>query len=279
MTDEIARRMAQKGFTKIAYPRSEFDLLTLVYEWRGRRGIANDFEYLAPGLKPRLMPASPIADIPNLTGIWSKERELTIGLSILSGLLSAIGIGGLGLEAGFKNTRKLQYSYSGVRAYALSPTGLDRGLAAFAPPSGGLLSDWLGDNLFVASGILTASKITVKAMNESGQNAKIDIKAIEDLLEVNAGGSVKSTSESTIEFEGDNPVPIGLRLYKIEVGKAGGKEHLKLRTIQQGKVDVHGSDGADELEELPPLDPGIVDATNENSPIPVVFPWDPEANI
>lgn len=275
MSDEIMRRMAQKGFTKIAYPRSEFGVFTLVYEWKRRRGSANDFDYLAPGLMPRLLPAAPITDIPDLEGTWSRERDISIGLSILSGLLTAIGGGSLGLKGGFKDSKTIKYSYSGLAGEYISPSGLGQHLGQFSAPSSPPLSDWLGDNLYVATGVLTARAITVEAKKESGQTADIDVKAIEDQLGVESDVKIDTKNEYTITFEGKVPVPVGLRLFKIRKTESG---NLALQTINQGKVEIKVHENGAQ-DDLPDLDPGVIDATNPDEPMPVRFYWDPEADI
>jgi hypothetical protein len=253
MADAITAALKRQGWTAIPFPNSSFRLLTLVFERGGARGHSNDFEYLAPGVAGRL-PVEDIDQVPDISGDRSQTRDLSLGISILSGLISALGGGTLGLKLGFKNADKVTMSYAGLSAQAISPVALQHSLSRVPAPTGGLLRDWLDDNLYVATSVLSAKKILIDATKTSGQEAALDVPVISGAV----GGNVKVTAgnetKSKVIFESDRPAPIALVLYEINKIRSGGAEKLTLDTIKQGQVDIKAAGH----EDAPP-EPAILD--------------------
>ena len=257
MADAITEALKRQGWTAIPFPNSSFRLLTLIFERSGARGHSNDFEYLAPGIAGRLT-VEDIDQVPDISGERSQTRDVSLGLSILSGLISALGGGTLGLKAGFKNADKVTMTYSGLSAQAISPVALQQSISSVPLPAGGLLRDWLDDNLYVASAVLSARKISIEAAKSSGQEAGLDVPVISGAV----GGNVKVTAgndaKSKVIFESDRPAPIALQLYKVSKAKTGAVQHLTLATVKQGAIQIMTADKKDAL------------------PGPVVLDWDPE---
>lgn len=278
MANAITRVLKDHGWTAIPFPNSSFRLFTLVFERRGSRGHSNDFEYLAPGLIPRILPDD-ISQIPDLSGARTEGLDVSLGLSILSGLISALGGGTLGLKAGFKNADKVTIAYSGLSGQSISPVALQQGLNQALLPAGGLLRDWLDDNLYVATSVLYARKISIEATRSNGTEAGLDVPVISGA----ASGSVKVTTQnetqSKLLFEGTQPAPIALVLYKVTKTTVGGAKRLSLASVKQGTVQIKTLEDSDKTvqEEIP----FFVDPTSvlggDDEPTQVVLEWDPIA--
>ena len=257
MADAITESLKREGWTAIPFPNSSFRLLTLVFERNGARGHSNDFEYLAPGIAGKL-PIDDIDQVPDISGERSQSRDVSLGLSILSGLISALGGGTLGLKAGFKNADKVTMAYSGLSAQAISPVALQQSLSGVPVPTGGLLRDWLDDNLYAATAVLSARKIAIEATKSGGQETGLDVPVISGAVGANVKVTAGNESKSKIIFESERPAPIALQLYKVNKIKTGGVQHLTLATVKQGTVQIMA---VGEEEALPP---------------PVTLEWNPE---
>lgn len=278
MPDAIAQQLARKGWTTIGFPSSEFSLFTLVFEREGARGHANDFEYLAPGTKPLVLPAEPVTNMPDLNGVWGQTRDISLGLSILSGLVAALGGGTLGLKLGFKNARKVTFAYSGLSGAVVSPTALQHGLNRHPLPPAGLLRDWLDDHLYVANGVLCATRISVKASSEAGGDADIDVPVLKDVIGGKVSISSRSENSSEVLFEGAAGVPIALRLYQIVKGEIGGQRRLTLRTVPQGGIDIFATPSAALASKgVHRFDDGAIGPQGDAAPDPIVLDWEPGA--
>lgn len=275
MADAITKALKDHGWTAIPFPNSSFRLLTLVFERRGARGHSNDFEYLAPGLAPRLLPED-VDQVPDLSGLRSGSLDISVGLSLLSGLISALGGGTLGLKAGFKNASKVTYAYSGLSGQLISPVGLETGLKEFGlPESGTLLRQWLDDNLYVATGVLYARKISIEATKSNGQEAGLDVPVIANAASGNVTVKAENESQSKVVFESDRPAPIALQLYKV-VNKS---QRLGLSAIKQGTTQIKTLPDTNEqvTEDIPFYIDPLAGPATDDTPTPVVLDWNHDA--
>ena len=272
MGDQWSKHLAEKGYTGISLPSREFKLLTLVYEYHGARGHDNAFDYLAPSVRAHLPAPDLDYDLPAISGERTRSVDLSIGLKILSGLISALGGGTLGLNAGFKSAKKLTFSYDGISSETISPVPLQAELNRCPAPASGLLRDWLGDHLYVVTSVLKATKITVTAHDQHGTEVGLDVPVISGAVGANLGVKASGTADSTVTFEGTRAVPFAVRLFQVVTMKSSGM--LTLKTVKEGDVIVKAvmakKDSDLGLPVMPPIEV-------EDEPTAVVEVWDPES--
>jgi len=270
MADQWNKHLAEKGYTGIALPSPEFGLLTLVYERHGARGHQNAFEQLAPGVAQKLPQPERNINLPTIAGERTRSVELGFGLKILSGLISALGGGTLGLELGFKNARKLSFAYDGVSSESLNAVALQQALSGVAAPGPGLLRDWLDDNLYVITSVLRARKVTITGHSETGQNAKLDVPVISGAVGGSLSVKTAASDDSTVSFEGAAGVPFAARLFQI-VESGGGQKTLTLRTVREGSVTIKGRHEDARL--------GSTGEERDADRAPSILAWEPEREI
>ena len=120
-----------------------------------------------------------------------------------------MGGGNVGLQAGFKNTRTVTFSYTGVKEDHVDVLALEKYVKAgtISPhvPSG-TLEKLFDDEVYVVVSILKTKKIVVDAQSSDGKTVQLDVPVIQQAV----GGSVKlereSASSSRIAFEGATPI-------------------------------------------------------------------------
>lgn len=265
------KQLADKGFTGISLPSNEFAPLTLVYEYHGARSHENAFDNLAPGVAASLPPTVSAGDLPSISGVQTRSLDLGLGLKVLSGLISALGGGTLGLDAGFKSASKITFAYTGVSSETLNAVSLQMALNAVAPPASGLLADWLGDHLFVITSVLRASKITVTAHSDSGAKVGLDVPVISGAASGSVNVDVSHAADGTVTYEGTTPVAFAAKLFQIVPAKIGGAKRLTLKSVKQG---------SDAIRAFPEEEIEAIDDIATAEPEPVVVEWlaDPAAS-
>ena len=275
MSKALRKELKKGQWTAIPLPSSEYRLLTLIFERDGARGSSNDFERLAPGVAQRVMPPEKVGQLPDLSGTAARSRTFDFGLSILSGLIGALGGGTLGLKAAFNSDSNLAFTYSDLSGETVSPVALQRHMNGVLAPSGGLLHSWINDHLYVTTGVLRARKIKLEVTDKNGGELAVDVPVIKDAVGGNVKVGTKNSANSVLEFESDTPAPIGVRLYQVTRTRRGEARFLDLKTVRQGMRIAGLSDGDEAkpegVEYLPdPMGGG------EDAPAPVWLDWDPE---
>lgn len=277
MANAFPDHLKRMGWTAIPFPSSEFRLLTLIWERNSARGHSNDFEFLAPGVTPHLMPPEKIDQIPNLSGTATKKTGIDLGVSILSGLIGALGGETLGLKAAFDDNSEVAFKYDDLEGIAISPVGLQMRLNSVPAPRHGLLADWLDDQLFVTAAVLFAKKISAEITDKDGRELGVDIPVLSNVVGAKIGMEVANESKSLIEFTSDRPVPIGLRLFAIDTVKNGGRRFLDLVSVKQGQkvrsFDLDASGSTSFGQDVVPFEPNKLD---EDAPLSFTLGWDPE---
>jgi hypothetical protein len=236
MADAFTKHLANLGFTAVALPNSVFGPLSLVYEYHGRRGWSNDFGALVQGATNAVPAVSPPIGYPDLSGKVIHSSDVKGALSILSGLIGALGGGTLGLKGGFESASTIEFEYSQVTMTEVSPVTLEQFLQSGAPPSmDGLLGRYLDDHLFVATRVLRSREFTVSAKRSSGQSIGLDVPVIKNAVGAKIDVEVKDESNTKIAFKGNQDVSFAFDAFWIRVKKgAGGKQVMYLQPTKPG---------------------------------------------
>lgn len=239
MTDSWTRHLADKGYTALALPSHEFELLTLVFERDGARGHDASFDQLAPGVRAQLAPPEQNASLPAIAGERTRSVGLAGGLKLLSGLLAALGGGVLGLEAGFRTARKLTFAYAGLSSETLNAVELQLLLNTVPqPPEGGLLRAWMDDHLYVVTSVLRARRVSVTAHDDDGSEVGVDVPIISGAISGNIDTRFSGADHSTVTFVATEAVPVAVRLYQVVPTRIADRRMLSLKTVRDGTVEI-----------------------------------------
>jgi hypothetical protein len=271
MADQWSKHLAEQGYTGIALPSPEFDLLTLVFEHHGARGHQDAFDQLAPGVAKLLPAPKKNVGLPTIAGERTRSLELGVGLQVLSGLISALGGGTLGLDLGFKSARKLTFAYDGITSETLNAVALQQALGDVRAPSSGLLRDWLGDHLMVVTSVLRARKITVNAHSDTGISAKLDVPVISNAVGASLSVKTEAGNDAAVTFEGTEAVPFAVKLFQVIATGSSGQQRLSLRSVKDGSFSIKTVGAGEGIE--------ATDEEEESHLEPTVLDWAPEREI
>lgn len=169
----------------------------------------------------------------NINGKRSSEQKIGVGISILGNIIGALGGSKLGLETGFKTAAASVFEFQNVYGNAIEPFALEEYLSGAdinpaLPASAKLLE---ADKLYVVTGVVKSNKFGFETKNSSGQNIKIDVPVIQQIV----GGSVNversSSSETKISFEGAHSLVFGVKAMQMVY------ENGKFKLLKQAKPD------------------------------------------
>lgn len=249
MGNAFAQHLRALNYNALASPTSRFGIMSLVYEHKGSRGWSSDLGLLVrDATQPRPVQQGPVAE-PNLSG--KEVRDLSIGgtINILSGLISALGGGTLGLKGGFERASTVTFRYGDVSAIDVSEGELDRYIQSGTSDPGSVPGRYLRDHLYVASRILRSRSFEVSAKDANNQSIALDLPVISNAIGAKVETKWSQTSERTIAFAGDVDVTFAFQAFRIleKAGKmrifpaaagAGGLAH-----VYADKIDVAGIKG------------------------------------
>jgi hypothetical protein len=239
MADAFTKHLADLGLTAIALPNGVFGPLSLIYEWHGRRGWSNDFGALVQNGAGSPPPVSAPAAFPDLSGKVVHSSDVKGGLSILSGLIGALGGGTLGIKGGFESASTIEFQYSSVTMVEVSAVGLENFIASGSPPSPDtLLGRYLGDHLFVATRVLRSREFLISAQQSSGQSIALDVPVLQQAVGANVAVEKKDASSFKIGFKGDQDVSFAFVPYWIRLKTKGGKSTMYLQPTKPGGVST-----------------------------------------
>lgn len=241
MADAYSKHLQHLGYSAIALPSSAFRPLALVWERGGKRGWSDDFDYLVqqPALgKP---PVAPPVAFPTLAGKTVRNLSVTPTISVLSGLISALGGGTLKLSGGFEHASTITFEYEEVTMTQVSEAALDAFLrSGTPPPRDTLLHSYLSDHLFVATRVLSAKRFTVSADTSDGRSIELEVPVISNAVGAGVKVEKKTETGTKITFTGDQPAAFAFQAFQVTLESAGGGlNRLVLKPAKAGSVSTH----------------------------------------
>jgi hypothetical protein len=181
-----------------------------------------------------------------ISGQMTGEMKLNLGLSILGGVIGAMGGSKVGLDTKYKDAKSVAFEFSDVLEDKIAIASLDQYLgdadvSPFSVHVGSLLES---DEVYVTTSVLKSAKITVLGKRSDGSGLELDVPVIQNVI----GGavSVSSASEqaSSVTYEGQQPLAFGfqaVRLYYDQGRYTAFKiasTDVAMRRIVDTKVDV-----------------------------------------
>lgn len=242
--DESTQYLRDVGYNVVRLPRDFLPPLSLIGRQR------NTFEYVGPISDLITNPAGPLPQITpdrpasNINGQRSSSMKLSIGLSILNGLISGLGGGKIGATASFTNARKITFEFTGVLADTVEPTRVGNFLRDGDVDAGNpLLEQYVLGNgkLYVVTERLRAKELTTSFEASDGVAASLDVPVISN--QVGGSLSVEAASGRTnaVKFSGPGYVTFGFKCF--EVGVVNGV--ITMLSVRPGNVVASVDDDAD----------------------------------
>jgi hypothetical protein len=184
----------------------------------------NDLVYL--GEMSKLFKAGANAPLPDvgpdeqagfINGQRSRDLKLSVGLSILSGIISALGGGTLGLSVGYNKASTLSFVFDDVKVNQIDRLDLSRYLtaatidAAVGPPAKLVEAD----KLYVITSTIKSKKFTTEAKKSDGTSVGVDVPVISNAMSGKVEVKTEGSSQSKVTYEGATPLVFGFQAIRL----------------------------------------------------------------
>lgn len=219
--DKSLTLLNDMGYNVVRQPRAGIEPLDVLgrdgrsMEWLGRL----DSLWRSPIPVPRTRPPQPAADI---EGKKTSNLELSAGLALLKGMLSAFNVGA-GLDAAYRDAAALEFAFSNVRSIGVAPLEIGAYLAQGSTDPGNPVIEryFMDDDTdgFVITEVLKSDRLNVTARNDKGRELTIDADQIKGAVGAKIGVSAGGTGEATISYQGDVALTFGFKLFAIALAE------------------------------------------------------------
>ncbi len=211
----------------------------------------NDLVFL--GEIPKLFKAGANAPLPAIgddeqaafiNGQRSRDLNLSVGLSILSGIIGALGGGTLGLNVGYKKASTLSFVFDDVKVNQIDRLDLSRFLnnatvdEAVGPPA--KLVD--ADKIYVVTSTIKSKKFTTEAKKSDGTSVGVDVPVIQNAMSGKVAVKTEGSSQSTVTYEGNIPLIFGFQAIRLIFengrfveGKPVGPTDAGMKAVGEGE--------------------------------------------
>lgn len=254
--DKTLNLLNDKGYNVVRLPRAGIDPLDLLgrdgrsMEWLGRL----DSLWTSSRPVPQLRPPQPAADIEGKT---TSALELSAGLALLKGMLSAFNVGG-SLDAAYRHAATIEFGFSNVRVIGVAPLDVGNFLASGSADTANAVVEhyFMDDHTdgFVITEVLKSDRLNVTARNADGGALTVDADQIKGLLDAKVGVTASSTKDATITYEGDTPLTFGFKLFAIALDEG----RWRVSGVKPGADTAFGIDATHAGEEPVLLRHGMI---------------------
>lgn len=215
--DPFVTALKKHGYNLVRLPKSDLKPSQLLVRSNGslrRLGELSSVFNLGAAPFPQVSADNPG---PNLTVSKTSDLKLGFGLSILSGLIGALGGGTLGIGANYARARTVSLEASDIKEANISMAVLDQFLTQsdlnpFSRAVNEMLED---DDVYVITSVIKSRKLIVETKDENGAGVNLDVPVIKGAvggkLTVNSVGA----GASKIAYEGEIPLVFGFQAVRL----------------------------------------------------------------
>jgi hypothetical protein len=254
--DKSLTFLNDKGYNVIRLPRAGIEPLDLLgrdggsMEWLGRL----DTLWRSPRPVPQPRVPQPATDINDQK---TSSLELSAGLTLLKGVLSAFSVGA-GLDAAYHHAATLEFAFSDVQSIAVAPLEVGNFLAEGSADSGNPIIEhyFMDDHSdgFVITEVLKSNRLKVTARRADGGELKVDADQIKGVVGAKVDVSVGGSGDSTLTYAGDTPLTFGFKLFAIALVEG----HWHMMGVKPGADTAFSLDGTHAGEESILLRRGMI---------------------
>jgi hypothetical protein len=154
---------------------------------------------------------------PNISGTKSANIDINVGLSILSGLISALGASTLGLSGSYTQARKIQFEFDTCIENHTEISALDAFLAgASVNPLARAVTDMLNDDdIFVVTSTIRSAKINTIATDSNNAAISLDVPVVQNTVGANVKVTASGAASATVAYQGSVPLAFGYQAVQL----------------------------------------------------------------
>jgi len=181
----------------------------------------------------------------NVSGQKSGDLSLGLGLSILGGIISALGGSPLALDTKYQKAKSVSFQYEGVLENNIGIVELDQFLTdADINPFSTYVSDLLkSDQVYITTSTIKSRKFTIYPKSAKGVDLGIQIPQIQGIVGSNIKVSSQGQDSSAITFEGSILLVFGFQAVQLfyDRGHYTRQEPVKADAVMRGTSRRRGA--------------------------------------
>ena len=216
-SDPLVQYLKSLGYCCVRMPRADIRPLRLLVKQGGALEQLGDLAdlFTAGAMPPPAVRKNVVAT--SLSGRRSGALRLGLGLSLLSGVLPAMGASSADLRTAYRDARTMTLRFDEVLEDSIDLVALDRYLAdadldPAAVHTGRLLE---ADELFVTTAVLKSRSIAVTVGGAGGGEVSIRASAVQPLIGARVSVAGDSASRTGLVYGGEVPLVFGFKAVRI----------------------------------------------------------------
>lgn len=158
-------------------------------------------------------------DLPaaNVSGQSSSTLRLGIGMSVLTGIISAMGGSPLGLQSAYRGVSRLSFEFRDVFEDRIDVAELDRYLASADLDSHSRYAERLleSDEMFVVTSTLKTEKIAVRSWDATEGEVGVDLPLLQEAVGGEINVSASSSHATIVTYAGSTRLVFAFQAYRI----------------------------------------------------------------
>jgi hypothetical protein len=160
----------------------------------------------------------PPTDAPNINGQRTDDLKLSVGLDILAGVLSGMGVPGPKLDLAYTKARSVQFEFVNVKVHRIEPLKVGEYLADGDLKLANPFSTFFTDpkkTAFVITEVLKSDAIKVTAKGKGGVTVGVDVQNIQGVLGTKATVGAEAGADHTLTYQGTKMLTFGFKVFGI----------------------------------------------------------------
>lgn len=242
-SDSAIAYLKSIGYNVILQPREGFVPLMLL----GLSGKTLSVEGALDGVMsaPTPLPTVTSVQAANVNGNRSSDLKVDVGLALLGNLISALGGNKIGIDAGYRRAKTVQFEFTDVTLDGIQRTQLDLFLTNASLMAGRAVTQLFeADKIYVVTSVLKSKKILVDAKDTAGVNVGADVPVIANAVGGNIKVGLENNASTKVLYEGQTPMPFGFQAVQLEYENGVYLTYRDLanpRVVAKGlRADEHG---------------------------------------
>jgi hypothetical protein len=217
-SDPILTLLKDFSYNVVRLPRTGIRPLQILEKQGNDLVVLGDVADLFIAGNAALPSVGPDEQATFINGKRTRSLSISVGLSLLGGIIGAMTGSKVKLDVGYKNASALAFEFNDVKMNQINQIQLSRFLTSaridetVGPPAKLLEAD----KLYVITSTIKSRKFTAEATRDGGVSVEVDVPLIKSLVSGNVGVKTEGANNSKISYEGDVPLVFGFQAIRME---------------------------------------------------------------
>lgn len=217
-SDPLLTYLKSFGYSVVRLPRTDLRPLQLLVREDTRLTRLGDLTaVLLPGERAPIPTITDNVTAADISGERTRDLSLGVGLSILGGVIGAMGGSTVGLDAGYKQAKTAVFEFHDVLKDSAELAAIDQYLTdadvnSLSTHAAQLLD---ADAVYVIVSTIKTRRFVVDAKDSSGSSLDVQVPEIQKIVGAKVNVAPASGGSSKIAFEGPVPLVFGFQAARL----------------------------------------------------------------